>query len=251
MPVPDEYRYDGWTASALAFELGVPRVLLSASTASTLDDAHALAAAGAPAGTLVLADEQTAGRGRDGRHWSSRTGGGIWLTLIERSADAATLDVLSLRLGLHAARALDAYTGSAIRLKWPNDLYVGQRKLAGILVEARWRGASPDWVAIGFGLNVLPPTDIAMAAALEPGASRPLVLACLVPALRAASRATGSLSPAELHEYAARDAAVGRACRAPAHGTVRGITAGGELVVATADGAHHFRSGSLAFAEDS
>ena len=249
--MPDEYRYDGWTASALALELGVPRVVLSATTPSTLDDAHAQAAAGAPAGTLVLADEQTAGRGRDGRRWSSRAGGGIWLTLIERPVDATALDVLSLRLGLHAARALDAYTASAIRLKWPNDLYVAQRKLAGILVEARWRGSAPEWVAIGFGLNVVPPPDVATAAALEPGTPRPRVLARLVPALRAASRATGPLSLAELGEYATRDVAAGRRCLAPAEGTVSGISAAGELVVATADGAHHFRSGSLAFAEDS
>ena len=249
--MPDEYRYDGWDAAALALALGVPRVVLRATTPSTLDDAHALAAAGAPAGTLVLADEQTAGRGRDGRRWSSGAGGGLWLTLVERPADAAAIEVLSLRLGLHAARALEEFTTDAIGLKWPNDLYVGRGKLAGILVEARWRGAAPDWVAVGFGLNVLPPGDVVAAASLEPGASRPLVLARLVPALRAAGRATGPLTAPELDEYGSRDAAAGRTCRAPAQGTVRGITAAGELVVATASGAHHFRSGSLAFAEDS
>lgn len=249
--MPDDCRYDGWDAPALARELGLPRVVLRASTPSTLDTAHALAAAGAPAGTLVLADEQTAGRGRGGRRWSSRAGAGIWLTLIERPVDAAALDVLSLRLGLHAARALDPFTADPVRLKWPNDLFAGEGKLAGILVEARWQATTPEWVAIGFGLNVLPPDDVATAASLEPGASRPLVLARLVPALRAAARAAGPLTPDELGEYAARDAAAGRACHAPALGTVRGITAAGELVVATADGAHHFRSGSLAFAEDS
>ena len=249
--MPDEYRYDGWDAAALALELGVPRVVVSASTSSTLDDAHRLAADGAPAGTLILADEQTAGRGREGRRWSSRAGAGIWLTLVERPTDTAALEVLSLRLGLRAASALDEFTADSIRLKWPNDLYVGPRKLAGILVEARWRAAAPDWVAIGFGLNVLPPDDIATAGVLEPGSSRTQVLARLVPALRSAARVTGPLSPRELGDYASRDAAAGRPCRTPAQGTVRGITASGELVVATADGAHHFRSGSLAFAEES
>ena len=59
--------------------------------------------------------------------------------MIERPRDAAALDVLSLRVGLALAPALDAFAGSAVRLKWPNDLYVGARKLGGILVEARWR----------------------------------------------------------------------------------------------------------------
>src|SRR5207253_2703530 len=113
----------------------------------------------APAGTLILAEEQFAGRGRQGRRWTSQPGAGIWLTLIERPSDAAALDVLALRCGLYAANALDTLAAHPIKLKWPNDLYSGGRKLAGILIETRWRGTSPEWVAIGFGLNVITPND--------------------------------------------------------------------------------------------
>ena len=84
-------------------------------------------------------------------------GAGVWLTLIERPADIRALDVLYLRCGLRAAAALDALAGDTIALKWPNDLYARGRKLAGIPIETRWRVSTPDWVAIGFGLNVVAP----------------------------------------------------------------------------------------------
>jgi BirA family biotin operon repressor/biotin-[acetyl-CoA-carboxylase] ligase len=243
--VPNEVRYDGRTADALARTLALPHVALHELTSSTMDDAHALAAAGGPAGVLVLADQQTAGRGRGGRRWASASGDGIWMTLVERPNDPDALAVLSLRLGLRAARVLDRYTESSVRLKWPNDLYVDGGKLAGILVEARWRDQRLDWVAIGFGLNVRVPTAFPGAAALLPGTSRLDVLEELVPALRAATAVRGSLSSRELAEFEARDLARGRICREPALGTVRGISTDGELVIATQDGERAFRGGSL------
>lgn len=170
------------------------------------------------------------------------------MTLIERPNDAAAVDVLSLRLGLRAARALDRFAESSIRLKWPNDLYVADAKLAGILVEARWRANRVDWVAIGIGVNVRPPIDVENAASLQPDAERVEVLAELVPALRAAAQARGPLSASELEEFAARDMAAGRACVAPASGRVRGITPAGELLVDTDVGLRAFRDGSLTFA---
>ena len=87
--------YDGHTAAELAALLGVPRVDAFTSVTSTLDVAHRIASS-VPAGTLVLADEQTAGRGTQGRRWLSAAGEGIWLALIERPADARALDVLSM-----------------------------------------------------------------------------------------------------------------------------------------------------------
>jgi BirA family transcriptional regulator, biotin operon repressor / biotin---[acetyl-CoA-carboxylase] ligase len=241
--------YDGLSAADLAARLGVPRLELRHEVASTQDVAHALAAEGAPAGTLVVADAQRAGRGRLGRAWRSPAGAGIWLTLVERPEDAASLDVLSLRLGLHAAAALDPWTSSRVGIKWPNDLHVDGGKLAGILVETRWRGARPDWVAIGFGLNVTAPKDVAGAAALVPGTSRTAVLEALVPALRAAARRTGPLDAAELAAYAQRDLARWRRCVEPVEGRVEGITAAGELLVDTASGRARLRAGSLVFAE--
>ena len=243
----DTTRYDGHHGEALARALDAPQVILFDSTASTMDEAHALAASGAPAGTVVLADRQTAGRGRGGNRWESERAQGIWMTVIERPNDSRAVDVLSIRLGLRAGRALDRYAASPIRLKWPNDLYVGDRKLAGILVEARWRSSRIDWVAVGIGVNVLEPTTVPNAAALRPGTDRVEVLAELFPAVRAAANARGPLTPEELREFAARDLAVGRTCVDPASGEVRGINESGELLVDTGAGVRAFRGGSLIF----
>jgi BirA family biotin operon repressor/biotin-[acetyl-CoA-carboxylase] ligase len=225
--------------------LELPRVELLESTTSTLDVAHRFAARGAPAGTLVIANEQTAGRGRGGKSWQSSPGAGLWLTLIERPSDTSGLGVLSLRVGLAAAEALDRFAPEPIRLKWPNDLYVDQGKLGGILVEARWREQAVEWVAIGLGVNVQAPKDVDTAAGLEPGTDRLDVLGELVPAVLAAARATGPLQADEMEKFDARDLARGRRCVEPAIGRVAGITPTGELLVALADSVATFRSGSL------
>ena len=217
------------------------------SIGSTLDVAHTLGAAGASAGTLVLAEQQTAGRGRSGRRWASAPGSGIWLTLIERPSDPAAVEVLSLRVGLRAAAALDRWAAEPVRLKWPNDLYCEGGKLAGILIEARWREQRLDWVAIGLGVNVRPPAEMPSAAALHHARSRVEVLAELVPALRAAATARGPLTERELVAYAERDLARGRACVEPAAGVVQGIDAHGSLVVRTPAGDVACRAGSLVF----
>jgi len=240
--------YDGRDAASLARLLDVPRVIIHDSTASTMDDAHGLASVGAAAGTLVIADRQTSGRGRSGRRWASESGQGIWMTMIERPNDARAIDVLSIRLGLRAARSLDRYAATPIRLKWPNDLYVGDGKLAGILVEARWRANRIDWVAIGIGVNVREPVGVASAASLRAESERVEVLGELVPAVRAAAQARGALTDDELDEFTKRDFAVGRACIDPAPGKVRGISPTGELLVDTAGGVRAFRDGSLTFA---
>jgi BirA family transcriptional regulator, biotin operon repressor / biotin---[acetyl-CoA-carboxylase] ligase len=215
------------------------------STTSTLDVAHRIAAEGAPAGTLVIANEQTAGRGRGGKTWQSSPGAGIWIALIERPEDTSGLGVLSLRAGLAAAEALDRFAPEPIRLKWPNDLYVDRGKLAGILVEARWREQAVEWVSIGLGINVKAPENLENAVGLDVGTERLDVLTELVPALRKAARMSGSLGVDELDEFNARDLARGRACVQPALGRVAGITPTGELLVALADSVTRFRSGSL------
>jgi BirA family biotin operon repressor/biotin-[acetyl-CoA-carboxylase] ligase len=225
--------------------LDLPRVELLESTTSTLDIAHRLAAEGTPSRTLVIANEQTAGRGRGGKSWRSAPGAGLWLTLIDRPADNSGLGVLSLRVGLAAAEALDRFAPEPIRLKWPNDLYIDSGKLGGILVEARWRDGAIEWVAIGLGVNVRAPNNVETAAGLEPGTERLDVLADLVPAIVAAARATGPLDAGEMEEFAARDIARGRRCVEPAIGRVAGISPHGELLVALADTIAPFRSGSL------
>jgi len=238
--------YDGVTTGALAARLGVPRVVAFDELGSTMDVAHALAADGAPPGTLVLADAQTAGRGRAGRRWTSEAGAGIWLTLVERPVDASAVEVLSLRLGIQIAEAIEPFAPSPVLLKWPNDVHLAAGKLAGVLVEARWQDARPAWVAIGVGMNVRAPSDQPTAAALRPGVDRLDVLAALVPAIRRAGQAAGPLTAAERATFERRDLALGRRIVAPCVGTVRGLSPGGDLLVETdGGGTSSFRHGSL------
>ncbi|MHB1224348.1 MAG: biotin--[acetyl-CoA-carboxylase] ligase [Gemmatimonadaceae bacterium] len=237
--------YDGVPAGELASRLGVPMVVATYTTGSTLDDAHRLAEEGAPHGTLVLADRQVSGRGRQGRAWHSAAGQGIWLTLLARDLDAATVGVLAIRLGIAAATPLDHLAGSAVRLKWPNDLYVGDRKLAGVLVEARWQAGRASWIAIGFGLNVRAPAGPVEGAALRGGVDRLRPLEAIVPALLGAVGESGPLRPPELEAFAARDLAVGRRCSSPLAGRVLGLAADGGLLVQTADGVRTSHAGSL------
>lgn len=215
-----------------------------------MDMAHALGAQGAPAGTLVVADAQLAGRGRQGKSWTSEPGAGIWLTLLERPADASSLDVLSLRAGLAIAPVLEPFAPAPLRLKWPNDLCADGRKLGGILIEARWRGERLDWVAIGVGINTRAPADEPRATALRPGTSRLDVLRAIVPRLRAAAASTGGLTPDERAAFAARDLAAGRMCVEPVPGRVVGIDGRGALLVESAGGVIEARAGSLVFQEE-
>lgn len=130
-------------------ELGLPRLHLRR-TGSTNDRASALAKAGAPHGTLVTADEQTAGRGRQGREWTAPAGSALLLSLVVREPDA----LLPLRAGLAVADV----AGPDARVKWPNDVLLAGRKVAGVLVEARLQ---EKWAVLGMGINVsVDPQDL-------------------------------------------------------------------------------------------
>ena len=224
---------------------GASRALLFEDVSSTMDVAHAAAANGAPAGTLVLAERQRSGRGRGGRVWRSDGETGVWLTLIERPSEGVPVELMSIRAGLALAPMLDRFAPAAVGLKWPNDLLVLGRKLAGVLIEARWRDARPEWVALGVGINLIPPADVEDAQGLRTGVSAVDVLAAVVPALRHAARVTGPLTQGELKSFARRDVAAGKSCREPVPGIVRGIDASGALLV-EADGAIvECRTGSL------
>ena len=240
-------RYDGSSAAELATLLGLPRVVVFDEVGSTLDIAHALGEEGAEAGTLIVADAQSAGRGRMGRVWRSDPGAGIWLTLLERPAADESLGVLALRLALALAPALDAFSAHSVQVKWPNDLYVEGRKLAGVLIEARWHGARLDWLAVGAGINVRVPEGLDVAG-LTDGTERGAVLRAVVPVLRAAVGAAGLLREEELARFAARDIAAGQPCTAPVHGIVAGIDRAGSLLVDTAAGRTIWRAGSLTLA---
>lgn len=236
----------GHDGDALARALGLPRVVALQQVDSTMDAAHAAATEGAPAGTLVVAEEQRVGRGRGGKAWVSAPRAGIWMTLVERPRAATGLDVLSLRVGLRLADVFTRWSSEPIQLKWPNDVFAGAGKLAGVLIEARWRDGRCDWVAIGLGINLGVP---AYAGAATLGGAEPIaVLEEVIPAVRAAAFAEGPLRDDELAAFATRDLALGQRLTAPTVGTARGIASTGELLVETPAGVTSVRAGSLIFA---
>jgi BirA family biotin operon repressor/biotin-[acetyl-CoA-carboxylase] ligase len=236
--------WDGLDESALAARLALPRVALHAEVESTQDIAHGLAETGVPAGAVVVADAQRAGRGRQGKSWASEPGQGVWCTVVERPEDPAALDVLSLRIGMRLAAALDEFAGQRVRLKWPNDLLLREGKLAGILTEARWSGPSPAWIAVGVGVNVRHP-GVPGAAALLPGMTRIDVLRAVVSAVRSAAAAIGPLTAGELDRFRERDALAGQRILSPGVGVVQGIDATGALLVRDDSGVRAHRSGTV------
>lgn len=144
-------------------EVPWPRPTVVPTTGSTNADVLALAADGAPEGTVVVADEQTAGRGRQGRTWVSDPGTGLWMSVLVRLGEGEDwLTRLPLLAGVAVADAI-ARHGVTVGLKWPNDVVVetaaagrpSPRKLAGILGESD--GA--DAIALGIGVNVSTPAD--------------------------------------------------------------------------------------------
>jgi len=124
-------------------------------TDNTNNQAKALAYEGAPEGALVIAEEQSQGRGRRGRTWFSPAGQGIYATVILRSLiPLSEAPKLTLLTAVAAADALESQTGLPIRIKWPNDILVNGRKLAGILTEIGTEMDAVDFAVIGLGLNV-------------------------------------------------------------------------------------------------
>lgn len=134
-------------------------------TASTNIDALEWASEGAPEGALVVAEHQTAGRGRWGRSWFSEPGASLLFSLVLRPRlGTEELGLITTTLGLACVEALRESTGLTLRIKWPNDVTADGRKLAGILVETRVEAGRVDVAVAGVGLNFHPfvaPTDIA------------------------------------------------------------------------------------------
>jgi BirA family transcriptional regulator, biotin operon repressor / biotin---[acetyl-CoA-carboxylase] ligase len=136
-------------------ELGRPMHLLF-STTSTNDEAKAAARAGAQHGSTWVADQQTAGRGRHGRAWLSPAGESLLFSVILRAASApGRLPLVALAAGLAVRDAVaTAVPGAEVKIKWPNDVYITGRKVAGILVEAMTVGVRVEAVVVGVGINV-------------------------------------------------------------------------------------------------
>jgi BirA family transcriptional regulator, biotin operon repressor / biotin---[acetyl-CoA-carboxylase] ligase len=221
-----------------AAPFGTPRLHLR-HTDSTNTRARELAAAGAPHGTLVTAGEQSAGRGRQGRTWTAPAGGALLCSVVVRDPPP----LVSLLAGLATAETI----GPEAQLKWPNDVYVERRKVAGILVEGR---PQERWGIIGVGVNVAVapeafPAELADRAGtlgLGPEAIEPL-LAGLLAALE-----RWLAAPVEemLGAVRARDALLGQTITW-AGGTARGagIDEHGRLVVDTGDGRQALNAGEV------
>jgi BirA family biotin operon repressor/biotin-[acetyl-CoA-carboxylase] ligase len=223
--------------------LGGPVVHLDVS-ASTNDVARTLATAGTPAGTVVLAEDQTAGRGRQGRSWIAPRGRALTLSIVARAA-AETWGLLPLTTAVAVCEACERAGSVGCAVKWPNDVWIDERKVAGILIEAR---PQEKWAVIGIGLNVgttleeLPAelrdtaTSLSIAAGTE--VERVEVLEALLERLAVWLPAAGDrLLPA----YRERDALYGRSIAWTAgserlEGEARGVDEEGNLVVFTADG---------------
>lgn len=245
--------YDGLAPAELAARIRAPSCLVLPSVTSTLDVLHEMAGEGAPAGTVVLANEQVRGRGREGRAWHSPKGAGILLGYLHRPRNEPVAGVLALRVGLAVGEALTAL-GFEPRLKWPNDIFLGDRKVGGILCEARTVPGRGAWVGVGIGLNVrgpLPEEVAQRAATLEqvrPGVTRLAVLEALIPRLH--QLAEGAvLSEAEHAAYGRYDWLAGRDVVHPVAGRVWGVDADGALVVETGAMRERVLAGTIRIAE--
>ncbi|HEY6695387.1 MAG TPA: biotin--[acetyl-CoA-carboxylase] ligase [Solirubrobacteraceae bacterium] len=209
--------------------LGRPRLHLRA-TESTNERARQLAATGAPHGTLVTTGLQTAGRGRQGRTWTAPAGSALLLSLVLREADA----LLSLRAGL----AVADLAGPAAAVKWPNDVLLDRRKVAGILVEAR---PQEGWAVLGIGVNAaldvrdLPPELRERAGTL--GRSPRELEPALAELLAALDARLAEPAAASLAALRARDALLDRPVAwSDGEGVGAGIDDVGALLVRRADG---------------
>jgi BirA family biotin operon repressor/biotin-[acetyl-CoA-carboxylase] ligase len=212
-------------------------------TDSTNDRARELARAGAPDGTVVTAAEQSAGRGRQGRSWTAPAGGALLCSAILRPLEASHA-LLPLAVPLAVCEAGEEL-GAGCRVKWPNDVWLEERKLAGVLIEAR----PPDWAVIGIGLNVaigeddFPPElrQTATSLAPDPG-SAPSIEQALAAVCAGLERWVEADDDAVLAEFKRRDALRGRAIRwtgagqADGSGHVEGVDGRGHLLVRLASG---------------
>jgi BirA family biotin operon repressor/biotin-[acetyl-CoA-carboxylase] ligase len=222
-------------------------------TGSTNADLLARAAGGAPEGSVLAAEAQSAGRGRMGRSWLSPPGAALMFSVLLRpgAVPPARRGWVPLLAGVAVAAAVAAVSGLDARLKWPNDVLIGDGKVAGILAEQ-----AADAIIVGAGINVSTsrtelPVETATSLALEgaAGTSREQLLCAVLGEIERLYLAwAGSAIPGDpdasglREEYRRRCATLGRDVRvelpggAAAHGTALDVDADGRLVIATAEG---------------
>jgi BirA family biotin operon repressor/biotin-[acetyl-CoA-carboxylase] ligase len=224
----------------------VPRVEAWGSLGSTNDRVRALAEEGAGPFTVAIAEEQTAGRGRGGKGWHSPPGLGLWISVLLKPPAWEAVRLSPLLVGLAACRAVErAAPAVSARLKWPNDVLLGERKLAGVLCEASAGGG----LVAGVGCNVrhvlgdFPAHLRDSAVSLEMAAGRPVRRSELAGALLGEMKTLLARAPLRLEgalasEVARRDALEGSLVQVEGgvRGRARGIDASGRLVVEVAPG---------------
>lgn len=222
-----------------AARLGRPRAHHRV-TDSTNERAKALARGGAPHGTLVTAGEQTAGRGRQGRSWVAPPGSAVLMSLVLRELEPGVA-LAPLAAAVAVCEAAEASAPSVeCRVKWPNDVWVQGRKLAGILIEGR---PQEGWAVLGIGLNVtateLPEElrEIATSLARETASASPSPAQVLARLVAALDRRLAAPPADVLAAWRARDALLGREVRwGDGAGTAAGIDDDGSLLVTTRAG---------------
>ncbi len=224
------------------------RLLVKDTVDSTNDEIRRLAEAGMPEGLIVLTDRQTQGRGRRGAAWFSPAGESLAFSVLLRPDEPKALwPRLALATGLAVAEALEEFI-PLVGIKWPNDVWIGGKKIAGILVEA-----GRDFVVVGIGLNVntvafpAEVADTATSLALETGGeiSRPEVLAAIIRRLVVRRHQIGSDFPSAIDAIRLRCVLTGNKVNlispaGPRVGTVDGISAHGELLLETELGVEAF-----------
>lgn len=230
--------------------LGLPRVH-HRRTDSTNERAKALARDGAPHGTLVTADEQSAGRGRHGRTWAARPGTALLMSVIVRELDERHV-MLPLATAVAVCEAAEACAPVRCAIKWPNDVWIGGRKLAGILVEGR---PQAGWAVVGVGINVSSATadlpeelrGIATSLAIEsPAGAAPAPDAVLAALLEALTLLVGQERHRVLDEWRGRDALRGRRIAwSGGTGTAAGVDDTGALLVETSGGMASLEAGEV------
>lgn len=227
-----------------------------ATTASTMDDARAAAAGGAPNGHVVLADTQSRGRGSHGRDWQSPAGTDLYFSIVARpELSAERLPPLTLAVGLGVAAAVEAAAELDARVKWPNDVWLGGLKCAGILVETSTSGATVDCIVIGVGVNVnrgefpdeLLATATSIALARGAAVDRGAVLASMLGEIEGwVDRLVERGSMAVVAGLERRLALRGEAVRCgDVEGTLVGIAASGALMIEAGSGLVEVLAGRL------
>jgi BirA family biotin operon repressor/biotin-[acetyl-CoA-carboxylase] ligase len=256
-------------ATGLGGTIFAGKVHFSSVTDSTNTDAMDAARRGAPHGSIYLADEQRAGRGRGDHAWHSAAGEGLYVSVLLRpSIPALRLPLLPLAAGLAAADAIRSVVGLVVDLRWPNDLLLnssgGPRKVGGILVEAHTEGGTVAFAVVGIGINVHQrafPPDLATPATsleLETGVRvgrQPLLVSLLKSLEREALGLADSASDRTIPLRVEEASTWVRGRQVEVHGpqACTGVTAGldehGFLLVRTAEGLVTVQTGGLRAAE--